>query len=121
MLQHHLTVRRRQIELRRDEGITVRLSDFGLAKAVNPMTLLASARGTISFKPPEALDGMDSCAADVWSVGVRTSRTTVTVETTRSISTSQVKRSSAPMRTPPRPLAPTPTVSAAAPSLASPP
>jgi serine/threonine-protein kinase len=55
-----------------EAGITIRLSDFGLAKAVNPLTLLASARGTISFKPPEALDGQDSCAADVWSVGAMT-------------------------------------------------
>lgn len=51
------------------DRLSVRLSDFGLAKSVNPLTLLASARGTISFKPPEALDGLDSCAADIWSVG----------------------------------------------------
>lgn len=51
------------------DQLSVRLSDFGLAKSVNPLTLLASARGTISFKPPEALDGLDSCAADIWSVG----------------------------------------------------
>lgn len=55
-----------------DDGITARLSDFGLAKAVHPLTLLASARGTISFKPPESLDGLDSCAADIWSLGAMT-------------------------------------------------
>ena len=52
------------------EGLRVRISDFGLAKAVNPLTLLASTRGTPVFKPPECLQNMDSCAGDVWSIGV---------------------------------------------------
>jgi serine/threonine-protein kinase len=54
------------------EGIRARISDFGLAKAVNPLTLMASARGTRCFKSPEAfLDfDSDSCAGDVWAVGV---------------------------------------------------
>jgi len=50
-------------------GVEVRLSDFGLAKSVNPLTLLASSRGTLGFKPPESLDNLDSCAADIWSIG----------------------------------------------------
>lgn len=50
-------------------GLHVRLSDFGLAKAVNPLTLLASAHGTIGFKPPESLGNVDSCPADVWGLG----------------------------------------------------
>ena len=52
-------------------GIRVRLSDFGLAKSVNPLTLLASARGTRCFKPPEAFVELqsDSCAGDVWALG----------------------------------------------------
>lgn len=52
------------------EGLRIRISDFGLAKAVNPLTLLASARGTPVFKPPECLQNMDSCAGDVWAIGV---------------------------------------------------
>jgi serine/threonine protein kinase len=50
-------------------GISVRLSDFGLAKAVNPLTMLASSRGTVGFKPPESFDDMDSRAADIWALG----------------------------------------------------
>lgn len=50
-------------------GMRVKVSDFGLAKRVNPMTLLASAKGTLGFKPPESLDNLDSCAADVWALG----------------------------------------------------
>jgi serine/threonine-protein kinase len=54
------------------EGPQARLSDFGLAKHVNPLTLQASARGTRSFKPPESfLNGdADSCAGDVWALGL---------------------------------------------------
>ena len=50
-------------------GMRVRVSDFGLAKRVNPLTLLTSAQGTLGFKPPEAFANMDSCAADVWALG----------------------------------------------------
>lgn len=50
-------------------GLRVRVSDFGLAKRVNPLTLLVSAQGTLSFKPPESLENMDSPAADVWAIG----------------------------------------------------
>ena len=53
------------------DGLRARLSDFGLAKNVNPLTLLASSKGTPSFKAPEVFRDPhgDSCAADVWSVG----------------------------------------------------
>jgi len=52
-------------------GLRVKVSDFGLAKRVNPLTLLATTRGTRSFKPPEAFSecGTDSPAADVWAIG----------------------------------------------------
>ncbi len=51
------------------DGMRVRVSDFGLARKVNPLTLLASCQGTIGFKPPESFQNMDSCAADVWALG----------------------------------------------------
>ena len=51
------------------QGLRIRVSDFGLAKKVNPLTLLASARGTPAFKPPECLSNVDSCTADVWALG----------------------------------------------------
>lgn len=54
------------------DGLRARVSDFGLAKKVNPLTLLASAAGTLQFKPPEVFSKAkaDSCAADVWALGV---------------------------------------------------
>jgi serine/threonine-protein kinase len=53
------------------EGLRARVSDFGLAKKVNPLTLLATVAGTPAFKPPEAFSDFkgDSCAADVWGIG----------------------------------------------------
>lgn len=53
------------------DGLRARVSDFGLAKAVNPLTLLASAAGTLSFKPPEVFTkrSADSSAGDVWAIG----------------------------------------------------
>ena len=50
-------------------GLRVRVSDFGLAKRVNPLTLLVSAKGTLNFKPPESFENQDSPAADVWALG----------------------------------------------------
>lgn len=53
------------------QGIRARVSDFGLAKHVNPLTLLASAKGTKIFKSPEVFKDskMDSCSGDVWAIG----------------------------------------------------
>jgi serine/threonine-protein kinase len=53
------------------DGLRARVSDFGLAKKVNPLTLLATAAGTLAFKPPEAFAQRkrDSCAGDVWAIG----------------------------------------------------
>lgn len=54
------------------EGLTVKISDFGLAQEVNPLTLMTTAAGTLAFKAPEAVfeGGVDSKASDIWSVGV---------------------------------------------------
>ena len=53
------------------DGLRARVSDFGLAKKVNPLTLMATAAGTLVFKPPETFSKTkaDSCAADVWALG----------------------------------------------------
>lgn len=53
------------------DGLRARISDFGLAKRANPLTLLVSGRGTLPFKPPEVMQDWqaDSCAGDVWALG----------------------------------------------------
>ncbi|MDR1818393.1 MAG: serine/threonine protein kinase [Puniceicoccales bacterium] len=58
------------------DGLRARLGDFGLAKRVNPLTLLATTAGTPAFKPPEVFGGgadgafkSDSAAGDTWALG----------------------------------------------------
>lgn len=55
-----------------EEGYQAKVSDFGLAKQVNPLTLMATAAGTLPFKAPEVFitEKSDSPAGDVWSLGV---------------------------------------------------
>jgi serine/threonine protein kinase len=54
------------------DGLRARLSDFGLARRVNPLTLFATAAGTLAFKPPEAFtrEKGDSPVGDIWAIGV---------------------------------------------------
>lgn len=52
-------------------GINAKISDFGLAKNINPLKRMVSAKGTVIFKPPEVFkDPMsDSLAGDIWALG----------------------------------------------------
>lgn len=52
-------------------GLRVRVSDFGLSKRANPLTLLVSAKGTRIYKSPETFEDYkgDSCRGDVWALG----------------------------------------------------
>jgi serine/threonine protein kinase len=57
-----------------EEGFRVCVTDFGLAKHVNPIMLKASTRGTLCYRAPECFNDPQSasCAADVWSLGLTT-------------------------------------------------
>ncbi len=49
----HRDIKPQNLLVGEDHGkLRVRVSDFGLARRVNPLTLLASAQGTLGFKPP---------------------------------------------------------------------
>ncbi len=54
------------------DGLRARVSDFGLAKQVNKLTLFATGAGTLAFKPPEVFAQAkgDSVAGDIWALGV---------------------------------------------------
>jgi serine/threonine-protein kinase len=54
------------------QGLRACVSDFGLAKRVNPLMMAASARGTRCFKAPETFSDplSDSTAGDVWALGL---------------------------------------------------
>ena len=51
-------------------SIEVKLSDFGLAKALDIETKLASAAGTYFYMAPEVFDGKESSASDIYSLGL---------------------------------------------------
>lgn len=53
-----------------NNSIEVRLSDFGLAKALDIETKLASAAGTYFYMAPEVFDGKESTASDIYSLGL---------------------------------------------------
>lgn len=69
----HRDIRPQNILLGEDEeGLRACLSDFGLAKHVNPLMLKASTKGMPCYRAPECYEDPQaaSCAADVWSLGL---------------------------------------------------
>ncbi|NUT56070.1 MAG: protein kinase, partial [Thermoleophilia bacterium] len=56
-----------------DEGISVRLLDFGLAQfdEAETLTAVGDVPGTLAYISPERLRGEEACAgSDVWAVGI---------------------------------------------------
>ncbi|HEX8556974.1 MAG TPA: serine/threonine-protein kinase [Pyrinomonadaceae bacterium] len=69
----HRDIRPQNILIGEDEeGLRACLSDFGLAKHVNPLKLKASTKGAPCYRAPECYDDPQaaSCAADVWALGL---------------------------------------------------
>lgn len=48
----------------------VKVSDFGQAKHVDPITRITEAAGTIAYLPPEGFWNYESAASDVYSAGI---------------------------------------------------
>lgn len=69
----HRDVKPANIMLEQDEGVSVRLLDFGLARIdhADTLTAVGDVPGTLGYIAPERLAGREATgAADVWSVGV---------------------------------------------------
>lgn len=54
----------------KDKKIIAKVSDFGLAKHVDPITRLTEAAGTLAYLPPEGFWNYESPASDVFSAGI---------------------------------------------------
>jgi len=69
----HRDVKPSNVLLADDEGISVRVLDFGLAQfdEAETLTAVGDVPGTLAYISPERLCGEEACAAsDVWGVGV---------------------------------------------------
>ena len=54
----------------KENELTAKVSDFGLAKHVDPVTRVAEAAGTLAFLPPEGFWDYETPASDVFSAGI---------------------------------------------------
>jgi len=52
------------------KNLLAKVSDFGLAKHVDPVTRITEAAGTLAYLPPEGFWGYESPASDVFSSGI---------------------------------------------------
>ena len=69
----HRDVKPSNVLLADEEGISVRLLDFGLAQfdEAETLTAVGDVPGTLAYISPERLRGEEACSAsDVWAVGV---------------------------------------------------
>jgi len=54
----------------KDNEIIAKVSDFGLAKHVDPITRITEAAGTLAYLPPEGFWDYETPASDVFSAGI---------------------------------------------------
>lgn len=66
----HRDVKPQNIMISMTKRIIAKVSDFGLAKHVDPMTQMTEAAGTLTYLPPEGFWGYETPASDVFSAGI---------------------------------------------------
>ncbi|MCK4353229.1 AAA family ATPase [candidate division WOR-3 bacterium] len=67
----HRDIKPQNILLSYDTSTPIgKVSDFGVAKAVNPKTRMTDAAGTVTYLPPEGSWGFHTPASDVFSAGI---------------------------------------------------
>jgi serine/threonine-protein kinase len=58
------------LSIEKPEKLVAKVSDFGLAKHVDPLTRVAKGAGTLAFMPPEGFWDYETPASDVFSAGI---------------------------------------------------
>jgi len=66
----HRDVKPQNIMISADNEFIAKISDFGLAKHVDPLTRLTEAAGTLAYLPPEGFWDYETPASDVFSAGM---------------------------------------------------
>ncbi len=66
----HRDVKPQNIMISMGNRILAKVSDFGLAKHVDPITRMTEAAGTLAYLPPEGFWGYETPASDVFSAGI---------------------------------------------------
>jgi eukaryotic-like serine/threonine-protein kinase len=66
----HRDVKPQNIMISTDNHFIAKISDFGLAKHVDPLTRVTEAAGTLAYLPPEGFWDYETPASDVFSAGM---------------------------------------------------
>jgi len=66
----HRDVKPQNVMLYIGEKLIAKISDFGLAKHVDPVTRVTEAAGTLAYLPPEGFWDYETPASDVFSAGI---------------------------------------------------
>lgn len=66
----HRDVKPQNIMISMEKEIVAKVSDFGLAKHVDPITRVTEAAGTLAYLPPEGFWDYETPASDVFSAGI---------------------------------------------------
>jgi len=67
----HRDIKPQNILLQKEGNtIVAKVSDFGIAKHLDPVTQVTDAAGTVAFMPPEVASNYENTSSDIYSLGI---------------------------------------------------